>query len=518
MKKITLLIYGCLLITPGYTNQVFEPAGQDSLYPDLIVIEADTSYQTVAERSVEETKFFGDYTVNADETVHRKIRVIGGDLTVHGTVIGQIIVVGGDVYLKSTSVIEGRIITLGGTIYKEDGAFISGKTIESNLEGGLIYREVDENEPARDSRFHLKNLAEYNSESWIHPRKSIFQYNRHEGVIFSLSHTIDMSRQFQALLTLGYRSDASDKITGRLTMERHFLENRNLTFYLSFFNESKTDDGYRLPVDENSLAMLLGRQDFYDRWNELGWESGVGIKMHRIKLKASYGQADHDSLIVRNVRSLFEKERPLRPEIPGFTDRKVETLNFTAAFRTASFNPLTNGLALFVNRELFKESGFGEPVYRFDNDVIERTTAAAIVIFSPAPGLTVRTRLMAGMSVNELYSHRKFYVGGLGSVSAHPFKAQGGDMMVLGNIEFFLRPMHKKSDSYLKLFADGGHAWNKADYGFEALQDHIEDAISSYGFGFGSAEISDFEFGINFAFPSKGPKRTETTIRINYTF
>lgn len=511
------LMYLTVLAVSGVS--AFAPATQDSIVEISRVEETTAPDTSIADQVpiIEETKFFGDYTVGVDEVVNKKIRVIGGNLTVFGTVIGQIIVVGGDVYLKSSSIIKGRIITLGGTINQEEGAIVSGKTIESNLEGGLIYREVEENEPARDSHFNLKDLADYNSESWVHAKKNLFQYNRQEGVVLNLSNTIDFALRSQVQWTLGYRSDAAEKIIGRLTIEHHFLENRNLTFYLSFFNQAKTDDGYRLPDAENSLAMVLGRQDFYDRWDETGWEFGTGIKLNRIKLKASYSQADHDSLKVRNVRSVFEKTRTLRPDIPGFKNRKVETLTLTAAFRTENYHPLGNGAALLFNKEFYKGFDSSDPVYNMSENVIDRTLATAIIVLSPGPGLTIRTRFMGGMSSNEPFSHRLFHVGGLGSVSAHPYKVQSGDMMVQANVEFFLRPLDK-SGPYLKLFADGGHAWNRSDYGFGEIMEHLDKAISSYGIGIGSAEISDFGVGLNIAIPSFGSKHTETTVRINYSF
>jgi len=519
MKNAFYLLLAFATLAVGYSATVEQASLQDSLQSSLSEIKRDTSESARIQAVTEETKFFGDYTILENEVVNKKIRVIGGDLFVHGTIIGQIIVVGGDVYLKPTANVQGKVLTLGGTIYKDPGAIISGNTFESNLEGGLIYREVEENVTARDKRFNLKNLSDYNSESWLHPKMSLFQYNRQEGVVFNIEHPWEMGFRSRVLFNLGYRSDAEEKIVGRLTIERHFFENQNFTLFMSLYNQAKTDDGFRLPVDENSLAALLGRQDFYDRWNEKGWEYGAGFNFTRFKFKASYGQADHDSLEVQNIKSLFEKDRALRPDVPDFEKRKVETLNLTVAFRTDNYHPLSSGLALLFNKELFKESGAGDPVYKMGDGVIDRTTATAILILSPGPGLVIRTRVMAGISNNELYSHRKFYVGGLGSVSAHPFKEQGGNMMALGNVEFFLRPSeHKHSDMYIKFFVDGGHAWDKADYGFGELSDHLDNAISSYGVGLGDADHSGLDFGINIAFPSDNSKKSETTIRINYTF
>ncbi|MCH8327292.1 MAG: polymer-forming cytoskeletal protein, partial [Candidatus Marinimicrobia bacterium] len=79
-----------------------------------------------------ELKIFSDLTIPANEIRTGNLRVIGGDLTIFGTVTGRIIVIGGDVDIKSSAVVEGSVVALGGKLTKAEGAKITGEVLEIN--------------------------------------------------------------------------------------------------------------------------------------------------------------------------------------------------------------------------------------------------------------------------------------------------------------------------------------------------------------------------------------------------
>jgi cytoskeletal protein CcmA (bactofilin family) len=71
------------------------------------------------------------YAVDEDEIVEGDVVVIGGGLTVEGTIEGDAVVIGGSMYLASTATIEGDAAVVSGIIEMEDGAVVLGDILES---------------------------------------------------------------------------------------------------------------------------------------------------------------------------------------------------------------------------------------------------------------------------------------------------------------------------------------------------------------------------------------------------
>ncbi len=84
--------------------------------PDITDSEIDTSSQS----------FSGNKVIEESETIDNNVVVKGGDLTVYGTVNGDVLVVGGDLHMKRTGKITGNARVVNGSILKEDGAVIKG--------------------------------------------------------------------------------------------------------------------------------------------------------------------------------------------------------------------------------------------------------------------------------------------------------------------------------------------------------------------------------------------------------
>jgi len=59
-------------------------------------------------------------------TINCNVVVMGGNLSLAGKVVGDVVVVGGDVHLLSTAEVDGRLQSLGGTLTQDDGAQVKG--------------------------------------------------------------------------------------------------------------------------------------------------------------------------------------------------------------------------------------------------------------------------------------------------------------------------------------------------------------------------------------------------------
>ena len=292
---------------------------QDTTEVKIVVDPAISTESTQDEKkenlATDEFTFRADVTIDSGEVSETNMRIIGGDLTVFGTVNGKITLFGGDATLKNGSVLNGEIITIGGNVYREPKSMINGKIIENNLSEGLIYRETDKEDAIQGTtEFGLDRKSERSRQSWIHPERSVLQYNRNEGLLltpFNERWDRHSKSNFRLNSSAGvrWRKGFAPDYAGRATFEKNFFENQNLVLYTSLFKEARTDDGYRLPQKENDWASFLARQDFYDRWEEQGWEVGGGLNLFRnIRIKARVVSAEQDTLPVSNMYSVSEKE------------------------------------------------------------------------------------------------------------------------------------------------------------------------------------------------------------------
>ncbi len=469
----------------------------------------------------EEIKFFGDHTIEAGTVNSDNIRVLGGDLYVYGSVDGKITVVGGDVTLGSTAVVNGTIVAIGGSIAKDDGAVVHGKIIETHLKEGLVYREMEPAESVEgDTELSIKERSLRASESWIHPERDVFIYNRNEGLVFNLNNTWDGAKKssFRISVSFGYRFGSDDGV-GRLSLEKGFGSNNNLVLFASAFKESRTDDYYRIREGENTWASILARQDFYDRWDEEGWSAGIGFDLNHIKLKLMAASVKQDTIPVQNdLWSLFQKERPLRDNPYIFPREQLDLLQATAAFQTKHYTPLSTGLAIFLQGEAYQKADDGENIYTLGSSELRQRIFGFLKLnWEMSYGIVLRSQFMAGTSKGRLHDLRQFTVGGLGSVSAFPYKYQTGDQMLQMNGELVFTKDFTDSWYFFKLFVDSGYAWDGSSYNFDQ-QNFLDFGISSAGVGFGSHDHEGLDWSVNASQPLDGSDYVETTIRCNYNF
>ncbi len=467
----------------------------------------------------QELRLFGDHVIDANTISNDRIRLIGGNLTVDGTVRGTITLVGGDVFLHPTAIIEGKIIAIGGSVYKEDGAKISGSVIETNLKEGLVYREYEQEEIVNgDTDFNLNRRSERARANWIFPDFNALYLNRNEGLVINFMNSKwdrNGKSHFKLTTNLGYRFGPGD-LVGRIGFERGFGTNNFLILFANAFKDHRTDDGYRLREAENNFAAIFARQDFMDRWDEQGASFGLGLDLSFIKVKMLWASVEQDTLPVIDMWSLFEKNRSLRPNlaiVPG----KAEYIETTVASRSKSFTPFHSGYAGLINISSYFDSGLTiKPVG--DNT---RIFALAILNWEFSEGLVLRNRTIIGTSEGNLPIHRMFGVGGIGSVNAYPYKYQTGNQMIQTNLAMYFTPDFLDTWFHVYAFMDIGHAWDKNDYPLSDVSNHYDNMIKSAGIGMTlnpDHDGDDFELGFTISKPIDGLDVVETAVRLGFIF
>lgn len=490
------------------------PLALSSQQPDTTVAMEALEPEEEYSETTSEIKFFGDYYVGAGELANENIRVFGGDLFVAGTVEGQIIVVGGDATLESTAVVNGRVVAIGGSVFRKEGAVVNGEVAEANIKEGInLSRRSGSPDDDGKHTFEFEDDFdegyEWRHTSSAHPQTHWFIYNRDEGFLwtpFNWRWDRGGRSSFKTSLSLGYRFGQSEA-AGRLTMEKSFGENHRPAIFVSAFRDSRSDDDFRLPVDENSVAALLARQDFMDRWSEEGYEIGAVLQTEILEVKVNYRVVDISPFAPTDrLVTWFQKERQFRPPLQLPTG-SVTSVGGMVGLGTLQTSPLGSSLKVTVA---------GERILKADSlDTFDRLAANLHLTWEMAPDIVFRNRIMVGESRGDLPQFRAFGVGGLGSVSAHPYKVQSGNRMLQLNSELLLLPDFMDGDHYLAFFFDAGHAWDRDSYLLTDFGTIMGGAVSTAGIGIGDDGL---DWRINIARPLDGRDIWETTFRFNLNF
>jgi hypothetical protein len=463
-----------------------------------------------------EIRFYSDVIIDSSEIITNNIRILGGGLTVYGTVESQITVIGGDVHILSSAIINGKIISIGGDVQTDKNAQINGKIVEASLDQGLIYRETFTDSSASGEKdFGVSTFSQHTSDGWVHPKPTIFQYNRNEGLRFvPLNWNWDHRNEslIRLSFSLGYRFSSSDFI-GRTTLESSLLKNRSATIFTSGFKTVRTDDEFRLPEKENSWAGFLGRQDFYDRWDETGFEAGFGFDFSHLKVKGKFVRVTQSEISVNQDLWSFTNESSVLRNNPYMVETDVEYLEGVAAFRTASYSPLKTGLAILskVEMTLKMDSTLADPSLRLIH--------ISMANWEVSKGVVLRNRLILGMGSKSLPIYRQFGVGGLGSVSAHSYKSQLGNHMAQINTELVFTEEFTDTWFMVKLFYDAGMAFNSSDLvDIGYISDHSDLLLQSAGIGFGWEDGDKLKMGFNIAKQLGSNSPIKSTVRLNFNF
>ena len=279
----------------------------------------------------------------------------GGDLTVYGTVDGDVLVVGGDLHMKRTGKITGSARVVNGSILKEDGAVIKGfedytrkeKTSfrPSRRKFSRTVRTFDV--PWSDEQMNLDNF--------------IFRYNRVEGIFLGLGsekkYYWDGERNWNMYGSAGW-GFKSHTWRGNLGLVRQFaiLTNEGsgiIELGAEGYSLTDTKDKWIISLHENTAAALLIHEDFRDYFQRNGYTLHVAYysKEDYLKneLKIAYLADTYDSLTNKVDWAIFGggKKFRLNPAIDPGKMRSLIVSGGVSTISNTSYGPRRMELVCF---------------------------------------------------------------------------------------------------------------------------------------------------------------------------
>jgi hypothetical protein len=379
--------------------------------------------------------YSGDTIIDIDELVKGNVVVKGGDLKVHGTIEGDVLVVGGTLYVNEDGFVTGNARVINGTIVKEDGARIGG------------YEDAPSSTASyRTKRSGFRSFGTSFDVPWLNQQGDIddllLRYNRVEGIFVGLQsekkYYWDGRRSWTAFGGLGW-GFKSHTWRYNLGLARQFALSDNGTHLLELGVEgySLTDskDMWIISTNENSMAAFLIHEDFLDYYSRRGVTGHLAWytqgNLLRTEIKLGYAADSYDSLSLKTDWALFGGDKAFRTN-PAIQPQKIRTAIVTAGLSTFEKTVRgPEGWSLYLTSEF----GRGMP----GSDASFNRLVADLRRYQPIGRYdNLNIRLRVGTAEGILPSQKMFDLGGIGTLHAYRYKAFSGNRMILLNTEYIL--------------------------------------------------------------------------------
>jgi outer membrane translocation and assembly module TamA len=237
--------------------------------------------------------------------------------------------------------------------------------------------------------------------------------------------------------------------------------------------------------EENSLALLFGRQDYRDYFEREG--SGVYVQWRVPEFSTLSVHLREDTWrslpLDRGTRSWFHTDRALRDN-PSVDDGDTRTL--TLRLERLLHRSAHRRAGTYHWLELERAGGAlgGDFTYT-------RALADLRSVLRLSPASTLSLRAVAGSGLDGgLPSQKTFTLGGVDGLRGHRFAQYRGDQIALGQMEYTVGIWRMASDLFegglhAIVFVDTGRAWTNPDRRWDPARQKMK---TDGGFGFSTSE------------------------------
>ncbi len=407
----------------------------------LAVVEAWNAPTTQRER--------GRFTITASDTVRRTLGVLQGPVIVSGTVLGDLVVINGDLRLDSTAVVQGSIVVVGGTVVGRSQGRVDGEL--QVWRSALAYREVDGRLVADENETFFSRYAEWRKRKSDAFRdvlvSSAHTYNRVEGLSILAGPRLRLSRgasraTFEALgiFRTGDRLAWERRNLGHqlLAEFREGTDARHIAFGAQHVDEVAAVESWSLGDAETGLTSLLFARDYRDYYNRLGGSAFVraaGANGSQVQL--SLGREEWESREARDPLALFRSGREWRVN-PGALEGTATLFGVKGVIDTRN-DPLQPRDGWLLSAEY--ERGHVDITRAADTTVLALSVPEITYgrLFVDArrynrvsPHSSVNLRLVAGglLHGDALPAQRKLSVSGVDALPGYGFRSLEGNVDV----------------------------------------------------------------------------------------
>jgi len=382
-------------------------------------------------------RLVGGGRIPAGTRVEAPVGVLGGSLLLGGTIMGDLVVVNGDLRVERGARVEGDVTVVGGSILGgSDEPWVTG-TLRLDP-APFRYRIRDDRVEAEPTPPELPRIlvADFGAFEIRPLLRASGAYNRVEGLPVEIGATLELRSRNPLRVdagaiwrsasglevereNLGYLFRAEQSVGGRgearigLTAHRQIspIESRDMSNL------------------ESALSTFLLRRDLRDHYAHEGWSvyleaSPVDLP---IRPRFEYREEEHGAAEIRAPWTLRSAERAWRPQ-PAVAEGAVRTLGVSLSLDTRD-DPVDPSDGWWVQGRLRRQVG-GNPALP---EMVSPTGAAGFELATDGhldvrrynrigPEMRLNSRLLVSGALNSvaLLPQHQRALGGEGTLPGHP--------------------------------------------------------------------------------------------------
>lgn len=319
-KSSLLVVIAALFAVPAHGQQT--PDTHQSLPRDV--------RREVVDRwnGPNEFRATGRVEIDTNQEVHGDVAVLHGPLFIGGHVTGDVLAINSDVILRPTARIDGSLLVVGGDVDGRNVARVTGTTRIFRPE--LAFREDGDRivalgqDSTADDEYWWRRFERRRANTWYETLRIVQAgpYNRVEGLPIEIGPALDQRTSFGAV-----RLNAAAIVrTGSTFDDEHGDVGDNLRAEVRLGHDFGIGIGGRasnavVPIEawqlsdlETALAAFVARRDYRDYYNQHGGDGYVTLfGAKNFSFTGSYGEERWSSRVLRNPFTIFNGERPWRP-------------------------------------------------------------------------------------------------------------------------------------------------------------------------------------------------------------
>ncbi|HEX4681508.1 MAG TPA: hypothetical protein VH277_02295 [Gemmatimonadaceae bacterium] len=310
-------------VGPVGAQQAGRPSGERQSVPQDVrrdVIDLWNAAGTL--RSSERTE------IDEHREINGAVAVLRGPLIVAGHVMGSVVAINSDVILRPTARIDGNLLVFGGDVEGISGARVDGRI--RIFRQSLTYREEGDrmiaigDDSTHDDESLWRRFERRRANTWYETLRIVQAgpYNRVEGLPIEIGPALTErtpwgSVGFNAAGIIRTGSSFNDErgdVGDNLRTEVRIGHDFGIGVGGRLFSVVDPIEGWQLSDLETALAAFVARRDYRDYYQRHGGKGYVTLFGARnFSFTGSYGQERWASRELRNPLTIFNGERPWRP-------------------------------------------------------------------------------------------------------------------------------------------------------------------------------------------------------------
>ncbi|MEE8577247.1 MAG: BamA/TamA family outer membrane protein [candidate division Zixibacteria bacterium] len=399
-----------------------------------------------------------DIEVQSSAFIRGIIFSVTGGIEVYGEVNKDIISLFGDIYIGGDAVARGDVVSLAGSVHLSKSASVYGEVYSSKRSGKGRSRRFYQ----RSDRFNINGELEYNRVDGLTPFIS-FGFNDDDGLLPSVD------------LAFGYAFEPK-RSRWQIEIDQPLLNRYSISIGGAAYRKLASDDAWIIGKSENMFFTSMWNEDFLDYYEAEGGRVWLKASpVDDLAMEFGYLHEETDWLPAeRDLWSLFGGDKKFEHNFGRVQDdfrangmTEIDTSTNAAFYAVVDYDSRDLEHPFDASAwAITGEAEISKPSLKSDFDFKKYTFSARRYQLINRKAMLI-ARFRYGTSEGYLPMHRRFYLGGLGTLRGYKHKELMGTKYWMANAEYRIR--FPRTDIAFSLLYDAAQLANETN-----LSDDVE--------------------------------------------